>query len=299
MKQSLLKNLSRFILRFPKTIVVVSLATALLGAFVSYDRLTIDADQDNLISEKLPYHKRYRDYLREFGDLETFFVVFEVAPGRAAYAKQALLSLVEKIGPRTDLFSEVNFREEITVFKDRALLLLPDREFETVTSNILEWSPQINRLVATSDFANLFQILSELFQTPLTKIHENREQMEKGFQLFDTLLTGLSRPEVVESLSLDDLFGTLNEKTFYQDPEGFFFSRSGKLLFLKVMPVKDFSTMKVVEGPVSFLRQQIDSVRGEFPSIPIGVTGRPALQYDEMMSTGSDSLWASLFSILG
>ena len=235
MKQSLLKNLSRFILRFPKTIVVVSLATALLGAFVSYDRLTIDADQDNLISEKLPYHKRYRDYLREFGDLETFFVVFEVAPGRAAYAKQALLSLVEKIGPRTDLFSEVNFREEITVFKDRALLLLPDREFETVTSNILEWSPQINRLVATSDFANLFQILSELFQTPLTKIHENREQMEKGFQLFDTLLTGLSRPEVVESLSLDDLFGTLNEKTFYQDPEGFFFSRSGKLLFLKVM----------------------------------------------------------------
>ncbi|MFM8783610.1 MAG: MMPL family transporter, partial [Phycisphaerales bacterium] len=70
--------------------------------------------------------------------------------------------------------------------------------------------------------------------------------------------------------------------------EEFLASDSGRLLFVGVMPRKDFSRFEVIDQPLADMRAAIEEVRARVPGVEVGMTGKPVLQADEMATTNTD-----------
>ena len=66
-----------------------------------------------------------------------------------------------------------------------------------------------------------------------------------------------------------------------------------------VLPAKDFSTLSVIEKPLNRIRMDILLTESEFPNVNAGLTGRPALQADEMQTTNEDMTESSIIALLG
>jgi hopanoid biosynthesis associated RND transporter like protein HpnN len=84
--------------------------------------------------------------------------------------------------------------------------------------------------------------------------------------------------------------------------QGYFID--GDLLFVLVMPSKDFTTLEVIKEPLGKVRQVVDAVREHFRlelgrDVRIGITGRPVLQADEMQTTNDDMTRAVILALLG
>ncbi|MFM7260842.1 MAG: MMPL family transporter [bacterium] len=80
-------------------------------------------------------------------------------------------------------------------------------------------------------------------------------------------------------------------------PREYLRAPGGRLLFVEVMPVKDFSLLDPVGEPIAAIRAAVDAVRTEHPAVEIGVTGKPALQHDEMATANRDMAVASAISL--
>jgi len=74
----ILKKLSSFIIKAPWVIIGIAFLLTTASLWVSVSKLKLHTDQDDLVSEDHEYHKRYKDFLREFGDLEYLYVVTQV-----------------------------------------------------------------------------------------------------------------------------------------------------------------------------------------------------------------------------
>lgn len=298
-KKSFLQKLGHFILSYPKAILIASLALTFVSLVYTAFFLKLDCNQDNLISGKLAYHQRYQDFLNQFGDSEYFYVVFEVKPGKEEQAKSLARELSTSLEGHNELFTEVSYKIEIESLKNRFFLLLPDAQFDSMTEKLNAWNSEINQVASLNSFESLFAYINTQINSPLAELKNNADVFEKSFPLFIRLLHNLDKPDEIKNWQAASLFAPLVDSDSYQDPDGYFFTGNGRLMFVRVMPVKDYSTTKIVEKPLEFLRDKIEIIKKKNPSVKIGLTGRPVLQADEMESTGNDSIWASIVSLLG
>ena len=84
---------------------------------------------------------------------------------------------------------------------------------------------------------------------------------------------------------------------FSQPVKRYFFTPNGKLLIMRLLPVKDYGTMDVIHKPLQMVRKAIDDARAKFPSVTAGLTGRPVLQADEMKTANNDMTMAATVAI--
>lgn len=299
MKTRFLTWLSRFVLSYPKAILFVSCLLALASILHASFTLKFDSDQDNLVSEKLEYHKLYKKYLAEFDDQEYIYVVFDVNKNNRSVAKQALVELAHAIGDRPDLYKTIRYQQDVTVFKNRFFLLLDDSTFEQTVGEIKNWRASIQKLLLMKSYADLFDLVSDLMGDDNASLKKNQKQLELGFATLENILGRLTKPQDPKPITGTDLLDQLFPAQGQVDSQGFYFSEKGNLLFLFVLPVKDYTTSKVIAKPLIFLRQQISKLQKKYPDLTIGVTGRPVLQFDEMQTSGEGTIWASLISLFG
>ncbi len=78
----------------------------------------------------------------------------------------------------------------------------------------------------------------------------------------------------------------------------YFFSASGRLLVMRILPTKDFGALDVIGKPLAAVREALNVTRAKFPGLAVGLTGRPALQADEMETTDRDMTRASVIAVL-
>src|SRR6185503_14037300 len=74
----------------------------------------------------------------------------------------------------------------------------------------------------------------------------------------------------------------------------YFKSDTGKLSFITIDPVKDYSSLSVIEQPLREIRSAIADAKLKFPGVEIGLTGKPVLQADEMATSNDDMTRASI-----
>lgn len=298
-KKKWLQKLALFVTSHAKSILIFSILTALVSGLYALKFLKIDTNEDNLISSRLEYQQRYLEFLDEFGDWESFFVVFEVPEGKKQRAKQALSTLVSRIQNRPEYFTKIIDREDLSLFDSRALLLLSSKDFDQLLQKLPDFLPLIQK---ASTWQNLVPVLEEMnlkLSASTSELKKNANDLEVGFEFIKQLLAGLHDPKSLKNLSSRELLQPLVSDNYQHDEEGYFFSQSEKLLYLRVMPVKKYETMAVVEEPLRFMRSEIGEVQKLFPDITIGLTGRPVLSADQMDSTGADSVLAFVASLIG
>lgn len=289
----MLTKLADIVIRHSLKLVALAVLLAVVSLLLAWQRIGFDTNQDNLIAPEQPELMRYKGFLTEFGDWEYFYVVVRVPEGGADAARKFVSALADKARGRPDLFASVTDKIPLDALQDSLSLILPAEDFKDFT-NALQTSPdtfsQFLSLKSTEEFY-------DFLATVLTKGSQtggSRDNLEKIWPLLTDLIAAPFDKDALKRLSQRDLIHTLVKD---RDPEGYLSSPDGRLLFLRLLPHKDYQKMTIVAEPLGFIRGEILALNRDPHRLEVGVTGRPVLQNDEATSTGLDSQLAGLGSL--
>lgn len=251
----------------------MSFALAVLSVVYSLFFLKIDSNQDSLISSNKPYHQRYLQFIKDFGDQEPIVVVFENNQDTKIIAE-----LANQLKKYPNLFSEIFFQFEIRK-NASPLLFLPEESFSPQLEEIKKHAPLMTRLSRQQDLASFLDVITKA-------LHEGTGNSSGGFDFINTFVNLMDQPLQMRE------WNPLSTQSLLS-------SADGEITLLIVQPVKNYSTLEVIGKPLSVLRQEVDKIRRQYPGLSIGITGRPVLQADEMRAAGSDSQVVGVLSFIG
>lgn len=293
----LLHVISAITIRYYKSISLISIVLSIIGLIYSGLYLEIDADQDNLISNNKAYHQKYKAYLEEFGDLEDLVVVIETKNHDPSKVRKIIDDIVLFSKNSPDLFYKIQYKIDLGLLESESLLLLDDEDFNKVFNLIKNNQDDLTNFYHYHHYSDFFTDIGNKFE--LLNSNSNPSEIKPLFHFIEEVLQNFDDPKKINNIELANFFTNIFNDQKYIDPQGYLFSPDGSLAFILISPQKNYHTTKIVEKPLLSLREKINSIKNKNPELTIGVTGRPALQHDELKSTGQDSVWTGLGAFIG
>ncbi|MFB3788121.1 MAG: MMPL family transporter [bacterium] len=293
MRAFLFSLIHALVTRHPRTVSFLSLALAAVAGIYGTLQMEMITDQDRLLSEDLPYHHRYMDFVRNFGDLEFIYILIE------GPTQESMVAFADALAARlrqSEDVKDVVYEFDTAWAKDYALYFdgFPLTDIQRLREELAK-----NR----ADLENLFQVQS--IDEILLKISRAVQTLGPGTETgssenLDSLEPVLAALRGHAPEAFQDLYRIRDEWDKATPVEKRHnWSGKGKTLLMLVMPNKDYSTLSVIEQPLKCIRADIWLTEQEFPGVHAGMTGRPVLQADEMRTTNDDMQNASILAFFG
>ena len=188
MRHRLFNLIAHLAASHPRKIVAAALILTAASALYAAATLTLNANLDELVSERLDYHRRYIEFLKEFGDEEYLYVVADASEDMPK-AKQFIEALGQKLRGLPDIKEVIWKIENPALERNFLLYLTPDqlKALETMTSsgpfaatNIARWS----------GLSPMFGALADRIGAPVSP--EDERELATGFTFIDGLLDDMS-----------------------------------------------------------------------------------------------------------
>jgi hopanoid biosynthesis associated RND transporter like protein HpnN len=296
---SLVKNgplgkLSRFVSASPGLLIGCGLVLAVLSALYAFLFLRLNSDQNRLVSPKLPYFKTYLEHVQNFGDQEYLFVV--IRSRNTPEGKERAIAFAERMAQRLrkhpDLIQAIYYRISAADFGDQALMFASPEEAQVLTDTFVSLSPHLNAWLADGSLAGLIDQGARLLAKPQGGLAELDPAMgRQALDLLGAFVRNIDRTVAGEK-SLPTVFDLKETRTEY------FFTTNGRLLIMRLLPDKDYSTLDVIGQPLRVVREALEATRSEYLDVEAGLTGRPVLQADEMLTTDEDMTRAAVIAVI-
>ncbi|MDX9752710.1 MAG: MMPL family transporter [bacterium] len=289
MRNTLFRCIHLLVTRHAWLVVLASFLSASLAGFYGVATMEMITDQDRLLSEDLPYHARYMEFLRTFGDLEFLYVVVEgpSKPEMTAFAD----ALAERLHRSPDI-KNVIYSFDTRWIRDYALLYAPVEDLQTLHQELQTYKNDIQDLFATPSMDTILDRITDSLADPQRLATQPSAALSGELQILLDALQGRPNTELSQFSQWEDELHELEDTKYL-------WSDRGNFLLMLIMPNKDYSTLSVIERPLQRVREDIWLTQMDFPSVKAGLTGRPALQADEMSTTNQDMMESSLIALVG
>lgn len=273
--------------------VTVALALALAAVSVGYTLTTITFQTSTLrlLPPGQPYVEKYRQYDREFGELDDLAIVVQAPslPEATLYARR----LVRELRAHRVPLARIAYRIDPKQFEGRALLYLSRERLASIRDKIFDYQefmeafagrPTLDQLVdgvatqVATAFVNAFLDLG---------LSDNKSSLDIRFieDLVAQIGARLDRPTPYRSP-----WGALFAVEGADHPgAGYFLSDDQRLLFILAEPESERGSFTGDQRAIEGVRAVIASLKREFPAVEVGVTGKWALSNDEMTAAFRDS----------
>lgn len=304
MRTRLLDIVGELTTRRPGAVLVLAGIVALLGAWLGFTRLPLDADTDHLIRADRPFMVRYRQFLDEFGDLEFIFAVLDTQPdeAQAVAAAVALEARLRAIDGLRAVHGFVTVDEQLRL----ATRAAPERDLQGMAlagegigalAAAAKAPPTEGVLAIARMAASLLAEATSAMPRPESQSGVAVEDLRHGraaqsaasaILMLRSLLAGADEGQAA-------LLGALapaGQAPIALRADG------GRYLLIQILPVKDFSTSTVIERPLRAIRAAIAQTQQEFPDVAMGLTGKPVLQADELLTSNADMVRGASIGLL-
>ncbi len=289
LRDQFLKWCAKISYNHPWKVISVFTLITVLSIILSIKYLGFKTDQDDLMSDELSYVKNYNKFKENFGDLEHIIAVVQVND-HPKEAKELIDRLAKKIRTIKDI-KKVISRIKLDFIKSNLLLFPPIKDLEQITKTISLMKDQIKLI---NNFQNLNQFL---------EFYNQRLKDKSKMTTYDYYILYFFLKQLQSSLE-GEKYPLLLKKAFLQktsqlQDNGYIFSDNKKLLFLLILPKKNYKTLNVIQEPLNQIRSYIKEIKKDYPMLKVGLTGQPVLQADEMSSVGADMIIGSILSLIG
>jgi len=294
LSQQFFKLIWRLVSTFPRATVAVAAILALCSALFSFLYLGLNSDQDRLVSPEAPFHKRYLAHIKNFGDQEYLYVVIltgETEDGMRR-AEQFAEVLAGRLKKSPELIHAIYYRLSTNDLGPGALYYASLKELKTLTETITFLAPPIKAWLQDGSISDLLNSISNLLETGPSALAGADPELSARFLGKLSDFTQTIENELAGSKEDSDLLQVGLDETRY------FFTANKRLLVMKILPDKNFSTLDVIGKPLEAVRTALQETRKEFPDVQAGLTGRPVLQADEMRTTNQDMTRASIIAVI-
>lgn len=313
LRRRLLLGLAAFVCRRALWIVLAALLLAGLSVWLSVTSLTFITDRNALVDPEAEFNKRFLRFNAAFGDQELMLLCITAAPGpvnnpdfdpppptarQRAEMKQAAAKAARALRARPELFPRVMERVDPESFGGTRMLYMPLKDLEGAVAQVEAAKPLIARVAQEPGLPGLLRGLREnIDQGSVSNL--SGEQLDRAGAELATLIKSLreSLDPARPALAPDGLFA-FNSSDPNLDPDGYFFTWEGRMLFVPLLPAKDHAALNQVKEPIAFARAALAEVQREHPGLSLGLTGRPAIYSDEMETSNRDMTNATILALL-
>ena len=282
------------------TLVVAALVSiASLGyAFTS---LRFSTSTLSLLPRDQPYVERFKEYEREFGELDDLIVVVEATS--LSEAKVYASRLVRELGASGVPLKRISYRIDPKQFEGRALLYLSQERLAEIRDRIFDYEEFIEKF---SGRPTLDQLVDGVAGQVANAFVSGFLDLGLGPQ------AGASDLRFIRELAAQ-MSDRLDRQTPYRSPwgglfavgsagdessAGYFLSDDQKLLFILVEPQSEAGSFTAEQRTIEGIRGVVAALRTDFPAVHVGVTGKAALSNDEMAAAFRDSEYASVIAFV-
>ncbi|HET9491947.1 MAG TPA: MMPL family transporter [Methylomirabilota bacterium] len=276
----------------------VALAWLLAAASVWYavNNLGLATSTRALLPQGLSYVERFVEYDREFGELDDLVIVVEARslPETTAYATR----LVRELRMREVPLNRVAYRIDPKQFEGRALLYLGKDKLTEIRDRIFDYQEFMEAFASRPTLDRLIEGLATqvagAFVTGFLDLGLGPTAGPSDFRFIEDLVTQVST-RIDKPAPYRSPWGALFSAE--EDPSaGYFLSDDQRLLFILAEPATATGSFTGNRQAIEATRGVIASLRPQFPSVNVGVTGKPALSNDEMTTAFDDSQKATILA---
>ncbi len=250
--------------------VVIAMIVLTAGILVySVNNFKIDTDLTDMVSNKLPFRKIYKDYLSTFPQLSDVIVVVISAdtPERAWLAQKQLATRLAK---QDHIFKSIFLPGGGTFFDKNGLLYLTDDELDDLADKLAEMQPFFATLVQNPNLSGLFSILEKILKLSPESVDNNESLLRLLVQVGEAAMNvekGQSHHVSWQAV----MSGKAEENQ----------SRR----FLITAPILDYSVLYPARNAIQTIRSTAADLNFTPPNgVEIGVTGEVVLNYENLIS---------------
>ncbi|WP_337287645.1 MMPL family transporter [Candidatus Methylomirabilis sp.] len=302
---SLRKLLSYTVLAYPRTTLVAAILLTLLSIWVAIGRLSFTSTHQAMSSLGGRVGQVQERYNQAFGDPDRVVIVVEAADQEQAKRYAAVLA--GRLEALADI-EEVIYRFDLTSLEDYFLMYLTPKQLGDLHKKLSEHSLLLNELSARPGVNRLFQLIhreissalvGRLFTGFLGEEDEGEVKRPVELQPLIALLTQLEAWARGPRSYTSPWKQFMVEAEDHGDREGYLWSDNKQLLFVLATVKADTTSLHKFERPIQSIRREIRSLQSRYPGVKAGVTGGPALEYDEVTAAQRDSGLMTLVSLGG
>jgi len=293
-----LRGITRWASTHPKFTLAVTIGLATICVGITIALLDFKTKRADLIDPKAPFHQRWLNYTKSFGESSDIVVVVEAdEPGKI---KLVIDDLGSRLTRESELFSNVLYKIEPGQLAEKGLYYLTPEQLDSGLERLQAFRP-----IAQGNW-DLIQ-LDSLFERLLDQIRDHRTKpTSQDAQPLLRHVTLLSTSLVRFLADRNDFRSPwpdlLPGNQWLRDEAKqvtYFLNDRGTMGFLKVFPADRLEESDGPSRSIDRLRQLIAKVSIDHPAANISLTGIPVLENDEMRKSQFDMFKASLISVAG
>jgi hopanoid biosynthesis associated RND transporter like protein HpnN len=206
---------------------------------------------------------------------------------------------VNELRARAVPLTRLTYRIDPKQFEGRALLYLSREQLAEIRDKVFDYQDFMEAFAARPTLDQLVdgiaQQIANAFVSGFFDLGLGEQKASLDLRFIDDLVaqisTRLDRPTPYRSP-----FGALFSVAAIDDDAGYFVSEDRKLLFILTRPRSEEGSFTSDQDAIDGVRRTIKDLRGQFPRVRVGVTGKPALSNDEMTAAFRDSERAGVLS---
>jgi hypothetical protein len=287
--------------KHPRLTLGIVLAVVAAASALAITRLTISTDQNKLFSPKVSFFRDYLQYIHRFPENEAVYVVIEPRDPNAKPSVQRWAAVADAVTARLRSMHQ---------FVNAAYSKVPLDELGRQGA-LFEGTAKLPGDFAhvVQQFVPLAQIWSQAGATPpilgflrLLTVGASDESANFITALSDSWDQAVRQPgtELRVGQGVVDL-----KRLDATDPSqlGYFYvpnemDRSRYRILIQVYPVRILNSLTSVTRTIDGIRKATAEAAAAFPEFHAAVTGRPALEGDQMGATNTDSHHAEAVALI-
>jgi hopanoid biosynthesis associated RND transporter like protein HpnN len=283
--------------RHPVLTLIAGIGLAVLGAWLTWARLGFETSQLHLLPPGQPYVTRYRDYSKDFGELDEIVIAIRGPSLRDSEAFAARLVTELRAGPIA--FHHLAYRLAPDGFEGRALLYLPAAALVDLRERVFDHQTFIESFAAAPGLVSLVEGVNRQFAGAFVGNFFDlglQDGAAAGDLRFIMALVTQLRKAIDHPRLEETPWSAMLPVADSHEDAGYFLSDDKRLLFVLADPVGGSGGFANDRAAITEIRARIAALRAEFPSVEAGVTGGPALSNDEMETAFADSQLATVLA---
>lgn len=285
---------------YPRRTLLIAGVILAACALVAWARLGISTDQNKLFSPSAPFFRDYLRFVEEFPENEAVYILIEPDPASppppTARWTAVADAITARLGHLTNYIQSVDSRVPLDRLGAQGILFERPERVREIAAETARSLPLVRIWAEPPTLVSglLGNTPTERFLASIALAPPDPETSAFVAALArswnDTLAS--SAPDPRSAVTLPDLAALGGS----QDPSqlGYYFlpdqtDQSRHLLLIRVYPRRDFTSLTAISEQVEAIRAAARTEAAAFPEFRVGITGRPALEADEMRTTDRDT----------
>ena len=293
-----LHSITRAAVRRPILVLAMAGALAVLATLITVLRLGFHTSRLDLLNPNSSYNKLWLDYIREFGAADDVLVVVEADSEQ--HVVPALDEVAKVLNAEQRYFHSVLHQLDLSTIRSKGLHYLQPQKLATIEQFVVETKPIVAGQWTQLSVGNMAAAMNQrLAMASHDPTGQARQRVENEVEHWARSLQHALNPElgyctpwpqITESPLPDDLCDTHH-----------FLMADGKMgiVLLKLASETDSDGFARGGAAIDVLRRHLRTVAAHHPDVQIGLTGLPIMENDEMRSSQTAMIEASLLSLFG